>query len=179
MKPSFLYRFAALIVILAGCSNLFGQEPDSIPALTIDPQSSIGALGLQPGTIVHVRGSIVDGDETGYRAHMGSYLLRVEKIEGQPVKDEIVLSFEDRTGTVPNTDFKLNELVHGKTTGVITHEELQALKKQFVGKTLDLVLYETGHFIGFPQGYFDYQPLQSGTGFHFENYLVIISNKHP
>ena len=54
--------------------------------------------------------------------------------------------------------------------------QIDTIKKKYAGQKLTLMAYETGHFTGIPASYFNYQPIRQDNGFHFRQYLIVVSN---
>ena len=134
-------------------------------------------LEIPYGTIVEIKAKVVNGDDLESKAYMGTYLLKVLEINGKRVKNVPLLHFEDETGAVPQDNFQLYKYLNGEEANGLTSEEIADLQKQFIGKKLNLMVYESGMFTGAPNGYFDYQPIKSTTGFYFKHYLVVVQRK--
>jgi hypothetical protein len=179
-----------LLVAVVFSQVVFSQEEaDSV--LAIEPSADslkytsvskslmlMGELGLPLGTITTIQCRIYDGDETQMWMYQNVYLLEILKVNGKRVKKGLIIRHEDLSGQVPNGDFELFKLLYGKETGSIDMEQGAKMKKEYAGKKFNLVVYETGAFVGMPDGYFDYMPIRQGTGFYFDNYLIVLKNEN-
>lgn len=118
---------------------------------------------------------VVRGEDVKKKFYKGTYLLKVESVNGKKITEPILIPFQDKTGQLPGDHFELYKSEHKQQPGIIEESEIRKLEMNYVGIRCSIVAFETGQFIGFPEGYFDYQPIQSGTSFHFEHSLVVIS----
>lgn len=151
----------------------FAQAIDSKQFLS--PDSLKPHLSVPFGKICSMEVVVVRGDDLKLKVYEGTYLLKVQSVNGEKLPEPILFSFQDKTGRLPGSFGELYRSNHKKSTGAIAVKEIQRLELNYVGRHYLIVAYETGQFIGFPEGYFDYQPIQSGTSFHFENSLVVLS----
>ena len=67
-------------------------------------------------------------------------------------------------------------MIYDRMPPSIPGKQIDKMKRTYVGKKFTLMAYETGHFTGMPKDYSKYKPIRAGRTFHFQNYLVVISN---
>jgi len=132
-------------------------------------------LNIPFGTIAKLDVEIYDGDSLHRKGDEGTYLLKINSINGKQQIDTLLMIFEDETEQLANEDFALYKLIYGKKANSLTGIRIDKMKKNYVGKKLTLMAYETGRFTGIPKDYFKYRPEIADKDFHFENYLVIVS----
>jgi hypothetical protein len=110
------------------------------------------------------------------KAYQGTYLLKINYVNDKKINDTLLLTFTDETETLANDDFSLYKLTYGKKAKSLTNTQIEKMKKNYVGKKLTVMAYETGHFTGIPKAYFKYRPIRADRDFHFEHYLAVVSN---
>ncbi|HPF38830.1 MAG TPA: hypothetical protein P5081_18500 [Phycisphaerae bacterium] len=153
-------------------------EPPSIASLTANPV--IGSLGLPLGTVAEIRATIVDGDDLRMKAYQGAYLLRVTNVDGRPLEPSRVKEF-----SVPpfigvklaNDDFRLHKIKTGAEAKSLDANQVEDLKKGYVGKEVRLAVYETGAYSGMPRNLSDDVPVWQSTDFVFSTWLVILADR--
>ena len=133
-------------------------------------------LGHSFGDILNLKVEIIHGNSLKRKALEGLYLMKILEVNNKPVEGNVYMTFVDETGKFPRGCFELYNYLYGKETGSLTSDQVNVIEKQYLGKKANVIAYETGAFTGVPDGYFNYQPLRSSTGFYFESYLVVISN---
>ena len=104
----------------------------------------------------------------------GNYLLKIFKIDDKLISENLILNFKDETKDVPSDNFELYKYLYGKSTEVISGDEIKEMKNRYVNKKLELVIHETRQFDGVPDGYFKYRPVMAATDFGFSTHLVIV-----
>lgn len=154
--------FLSIIITCCTSYKLFGQ--------TIKEK-----LNVPFGTLVKMQVEIVDGSTTMSKEYQGHFLFRIISVDNNMLSIPVVIEFNDETGIFPNDLFQLYQFIFNKEPESIDSEEGKEMKKQYVGKVVDIVAYESGKFIGVPDNYFKYQPAKQAVGFHFRNYLVVVS----
>lgn len=166
------------IILLILSIPMFGQVNQAIrDSLEFTKPNIVSSTLDYPfGTLLTMEVLIVDGDEIQLKQYQGVYLLKIISIENKKVDNPIILTFRDETGKFPNDLFKLYKYLYGNDIGSITSKIQKEMKKRCVGKMFKVIAYETGEFIGIPDGYFQYQPIRQDTGFHFDNYLIIVAD---
>jgi len=109
------------------------------------------------------------------KVYQGLFLFKVNAIDDKPQNDTLLIPFIDETGQFANNIFELYKLTYRKSKTSISAQQIDRIKKTYVGKKFTLMAYETGKFTGLPQDYLKYRPTRTDTNFHFQNYLVVIS----
>ena len=132
-------------------------------------------LNIPFGTITKLNIEIYDGDSLQMKGYEGTYLLKVNSVNGKTINDTLLLTFTDETEDLANDDFGLYKLTYGKAAKSLASSQVDKMKKKYVGKKFTLMAYETGHFTGMPNEYFKYRPIRADRSFHFEHYLVVVS----
>jgi hypothetical protein len=136
----------------------------------------LGRLGVPLGKVVEIEASVIDGSSLGTKSTDGRYLLGVTKVGATVSKDSIICDFRLCPGSdakLANNDFSLYELKTGKEAGSLTGEEIENLKRDYVGRTYHLLVYELGTFRGIPKNL----PLEltwQDTGFGFYTSLIVL-----
>ncbi len=132
-------------------------------------------LNIPFGTIATLQVEVYDGDSLQMKGYEGTYLFKVNSVNGKAINDSLLLTFTDETDELPNDDFSLYKLTYGNTEKSLTSTQVDKMKKKYVGKMFTLMAYETGHFTGMPNDYFNYRLIRADRSFHFEHYLVVVS----
>jgi hypothetical protein len=142
----------------------------------------ITKLGIPFGEIAKLEVEVYDGDTLLRKTYQGTFLLKINSINGKPLTDTLILRFTDETKTLASDDFGFYELMYKKKTGSISYEQAAKIRKKYVGKKFIFMAYETGQFKGTPDEYFDYKPTIPGVpkyfatrSFYFEHSLVLVS----
>lgn len=144
MRP-ILVTLLLLVTIKANSqSNTSINQPGNTTDFVIKPR-----LGIPFGTIAKLEVQFFDGDNLRLKAYRGTYLLKINSVNGKAVKDTVILDFTDETKSLIDAD---------------------ATEK------LTIMAYESGSFIGIPKNYFDYQPVRQDQGFYFRHNLIVVSN---
>ena len=120
-------------------------------------------------TIEIVRGELLDAVYYG-----SSYVLKIKSVEGKSVGGNVILDFEDKTGHFPRNGFDLHKYLYGKEVGSMGRDTEERMNKEYVGRTYEVIAYESGEFTGIPNGYSNYIEPVADFGFHFKNYIVIV-----
>lgn len=178
MQASFINKLLALakvIVVLLLPLYSFTEShaqpaSDSSHVLSITPQ-----LPTAFGAIVMVKAEIIDGASLMTKELQGEFLLKITKVDSLTLVTPLVMRFTDETGQWPNDLFALHELLYKRKVRSIDAEKSALIKKQYVGKTVNLIVYETGAFTGKPKDYHKYADIRQDVAFHFSNHLVIIN----
>jgi len=173
---------SALVFLAAGCAT---DRKDAASATRPSASSLaehpiVGTLGVPLGTVVEIRAVIVAGSETRMKEYQSSYLLRVSKVDGQPLSLPPLMKF-----SVPgfvsvklvNDDFDLYELKNGKKTGSLDSSQIEKLQKGYIGKQVRLAVYETGGYSGIPANLPSDVPIWQDHGFGFYTSLVILAER--
>ena len=165
------YSFILIIYFACFSSKMsFGQD-------TIRPKQVVKEKLTVPfGTLVKMNVEIVDGEELNDKGHQGSFLFRVKSVDSVILSKPIMFEFKDETGKFPNDEFELYKYLYGKKIGAISSDQIENMKKKYVGKEFNIVAFETGEFIGIPNGYFKYQEVRQDYGFHFRHYIIVVAD---
>lgn len=151
MKSRIVY--AVVIASLAFSGERIADRP-KITAAEIAAADVLGSLGEPLGTCFRIKATITKGDNLN-KGEGGAYFLTVTEVENQKLKSPIrtrfgVHRFATKKVKLANNDFELYELRMGKKASSLTHEQVVQLQKDYVGKSVSLVVYETGSFNGIP-----------------------------
>lgn len=128
------------------------------------------------GTLLKMEVEVFDGDLTKLREYQGAYLFKIKTVDNKQTADTLLMTFRDETRKFPTNNFELYKYLYDKDTGSISSNQVNKMKKEYVGKIFNIVAYETGEFTGIPKGYFEYQEVKADKEFHFQNYLVVVAN---
>lgn len=142
-----LIRFVVTMAVLGLASPVLAQEGEPVKVSDIRAQGVTGDLGLPLGTLVTVEGIVVDGDELRTQATSGRTLLRVEKVGETELPTPVMYPFPE------NSD----------------------LERPAAGESFSGVVYETGGFVGAPEGLFEHVEPFATVGFHFQTRLVWVA----
>lgn len=175
------YISTALIafLLIAGLTGLRAadNEPKSIPAESLNAIQVIGKLGVPLGKVATVRATVVDGDSLRTKADSGSYLLKITEVNGIKLDTQPIVDFALAPGSnvkLANGNFALYELKTGEEAKSLTSEQIEKLKKDYVGKSFLLQVYELGGFTGIPANMPKEVAVWQDTGFHFQTYLRVL-----
>ena len=165
------------LILLAFWSNSQNQSSPSSSHGDTDTTASIATkLNIPFGTIAKLEVEVYDGDSLQMKSYQGTYLLKINSVNGRKISETLLLTFIDETEELAKDNFELYKLTYGKTTKSIADKQVDKMKKKYVGGKLTIMAYETGRFTGIPTDYFKYRPVRADRSFHFENYLVVVSN---
>jgi len=171
-------HFLSLFLILpAFWSNSQNQTSPSSSHGDTDTTATIATkLNIPFGTIAKLEVEVYDGDRLQMKSDQGTYLLKINSVNDRKIGDTLLLTFIDETEELAKDNFELYKLTYGKTAKSISDKQIDKMKKKYVGSKLTIMAYETGRFTGIPADYFKYRPARADKNFHFENYLVVVSN---
>ena len=170
-------HFLTLILLQVGLCSYAQTEPKLISSQLDSSKSAITTkLNIPFGTISKLSVEVYDGDKLQRKEYQGVFLFRVNSINDKPQNDTLLMTFVDETGEFANDNFELYKLTYGKSANSISSKQIDKMKEKYVGKKFILMAYETGQFTGMPKDYFKYRPIRADRSFHFQNYLIIVSN---
>ena len=170
-------HFLTLILLQAGLWSYAQTETKFISSQLDSSMSTITIkLNVPFGTISKLDVEIYDGDKLQMKEYQGVFLFRINSINDRPQNDTLLMTFVDETGQFANDDFELYKLTYGKSATSISSKQIDKMKEKYVGKKFILMAYETGQFTGIPKDYFKYRPIRADRNFHFQNYLIVVSN---
>jgi hypothetical protein len=170
-------HFLTLFLTLTGFWGNSQNQPAHIGSQNNTSNATVTTkLNVPFGTIVKLEVEIYDGDSLQMKEYQEAYLLKINSVNDKQQIDTLLMTFEDETEELANDNFQLYKLIYGKAAKSLSSKQIDKMKKNYVGKKLTLMAYETGHFTGMPKDYFKYRPISAGRSFYFQNYLVIVSN---
>ena len=145
-----------------------------------EPWPPIGKLGVPLGTLVEIKGEIVDGNSYARKAWTSSYLIEVSHINDAVLDKKRLLRFALAPYPklpYPNESLALYELKKGhKAKGWVDSKEIAELQKGYVGKQIHLRVWEKGMFSGIPQNMPADSMLWQDHGFGFSTWLVLLED---
>ena len=127
------------------------KQVRAISVSDLTEQPVVGWLGHPLGKIVTIEGLIADEDYRKMKVDLGHILLRVQTVNGKPLKEEEIFHFEP---------FRWAEV-----------------EKPKVGAKFKYTGYETGSFTGVPAEAFKYVPPVATTGYGFTTSFVILRDE--
>lgn len=185
------------ILFIAGTDHPTTTPKINFAALNQYPV--VGKLGVPLGTITEIQATIISADELQRREnppeefnqkyYWGTYLLEVTAVGGKPLRNTQLLpigSIEkfvlSKTGkliaaSIAKNGFELFELKHGKKAEWLSEEQMPELEKGFVGKQVNLVVYETGSFWGSIKDIDKYTIPSSNPSFRFTTSLSVLAER--
>ncbi len=149
--------YFSMAIAVGVASTMFGddmpQKLESISSASLNQRDVMGELNLPLGKVTQVMATMISGDSTRSKARAGLYLLQVHAVAGMVLPSKPLLEFEVDPGV-----------------------KVKELEKNYVGKKVKLVVYETGHYTRIPE--------HSNTGvagvpFRFRTYLVVLDKLDP
>jgi len=176
--------FTVIITIIA-CTLVAradDQAPKSISVESLDTIPVIGMIGVPLGKVATVRATVVDGESLGMKASQGHYLLKITEVDGTKLNSEPIIRFSLAPGSevqLASNNFELYELKTGKKAESLTDEQMVAFKKDYVGRSLLLQVYELGGFSGIPKNMPKEVMIWQDRGFGFRTYLRVLREVAP
>jgi len=162
-----------LSLVIAGCYPATSTSRQDVDKSNL----SIKEYLKHPlGTLLKMEVEVYDGDLTERKEYEGIYLFKINTVDNKQTTDTVLMEFRDETGKFPANSFELYKYLYGKDAGSISSEQINKMKREYVGKVFSIVAYESGEFTGMPKGYSEYQGEKAGMGFHFQNYLVVVAD---
>lgn len=177
---------AVTVALSMTCWVVCGEDPiteTARPKLTLNQIKThdlIGEMGIPLGQCVRVRATIVKGSRT--KSDTGRYFLDVTHVESIPLEKPVQMTFrvhqfaEERV-QVANDGFSLVELRTGEKPSRVSSDKIEEYEVGYVGKKVELLVYETGMFDGFPRGLKDSS--WQGGGYQFFNWLMVMKQFNP
>lgn len=173
------FLLCALAVLGVG-SIAFSQDATGEPAITAGELSDrpvIGRLGVPLGTVTEIQAEIFAGRELRQKRYMSDYLLKVTHVAGKELARTRLLKFSvPRIADVnlAANPFDLYELRNGKRATGLDDAQIVRLEEGYVGKTVRLVVYETGGFSGIPRNMPEGVTSWADVSFSFSTSLVVL-----
>ncbi len=172
-----------VVVIVAFANTVLGQERSDEPPITLeelDRRTVIGKLGLPLGTVVEIDAEITAGSELRLKGYQSLYLLNVTHVDGKKLNAPPLLRFSiPRFASVKlaNHTFSLYEMKHGTKARSLDSSQIAELEKDYVGRSVRLVVYEVGSFHGAPNDLPKDVPEWADFGFHFSTSLIALAQR--
>ena len=154
-----------------------------------DEWSPIGKLGVQLGTVVEVKGKIVDGNSLNCKSSQCLYLIEVSEVNNSVITNKLYMEFRHAPGTTiidyPSDHFALYKRKTGKeppkfkwsgTIPTIENMNIEALQTEYVGSSVHFLAWESGMFDGIPNNLPEGTPLWSDGSFGFRSWLVLLDD---
>lgn len=175
------------ICLASGCT--FRAEPensrakpaqDSWTVEEFNDHKILGHMGVPLGECVEIEATIIAGHSLHTKSDDGHYLLRVDSVEGKHLDKPPTLNFQVPAfvdAALVNNDFLLYEWKKGKKPSTLDSSEIAELEKDYVGKAVRLVVYESGGFSGIPDTLPKDVPDWQDKGFGFTTYLIVLKQR--
>ncbi|MDD5705723.1 MAG: hypothetical protein PHR35_07340 [Kiritimatiellae bacterium] len=170
-----------VLLILASCSIQAAENsPEGTTLNYRELQKNvvvIGALDKPLGDAAVMDGTIVAGASLNRLELEDRYLIEVKSVDGKPLQSSVVLPFKIPSFAdvaIADDIFSLRRLRTGRNTGVLTSVEIKELEKGYVGTGVHLLVYEEGHFSGFPRHLPEDVAAWQGVGYGFSTCLVVL-----
>lgn len=140
----------------------------------------IGTLGVPLGEVVEVQAIIVSGSETRAKVLDGRYLLRIESINSTALGKSVTKTFiiwPHSHVKIANDHWTLHELKTGRKAKSFNSGQIKELEKDYVGKRVKLLVYESGSFEGTPDRMPEDVITGADFGFRFLTYLIVLKDR--
>lgn len=155
MRTSYYYGAAAIVVVMTVLASVYAQsgKPDKqlppIPLEDIHERGIEGRLKVPLGTIVDLRGQVVENRSKEKAYSADRYFFSIVEINGKRI---------GRTTVFPSSEMQMPKEA----------DDFQ------VGDSFHCVGYETGGFQGSPESEFNYVPSYATRKFHFGTGIVVL-----
>jgi hypothetical protein len=182
-----IFLYCKYAVALCGAFFLqivgHGQEKPSRVVSVAELNSRIveitGRLGLPLGTVVEVEATIVDGSTITRRPDLRwEFVLSVEKVNGKLLAVPTVFNFRvpGMSGGIVSRHDDLPE-INGRRSyqKKPTEDELEEMKRRYVGTRYKLALFEIGEVGTHPRILPDDCPTWSDWRDYFQTYVVVLA----
>jgi hypothetical protein len=144
--------FVLAVALLSAVGSAQTIPPTPLSLQEVQERGIEGILGVPLGTVVEVRGKIIENQAKSKRFAGDPYVLSIVEINGKQLR----------------RDFSSSNL------------KVPRYKRGFqVGDSFHLFAYETGGFTGIPNDEFKYVESYAGQKFHFETDLVVLKVNEP
>jgi hypothetical protein len=177
---SILLSFALVIATVGIAQDDAAKEPITLEEL--HSRGVLGQLGVPLGTAVEIKAEVVSGDSTRRKALQGVYLLRVTQVGGKELAAPPLMHYTVKFGRIeipncPRDSFF--ESPRDKEAERIESARIAELEKSYVGKVVQLLVYEGGLFVGIPEQLPEDAPQWQGSGFRFLPTLEVLDERGP
>ena len=168
------------IVMLASSSVGFSQEATNGPIeIVVLNRLPVIVNRLVPlGTAIEIEAQIISGRKLRRKAYGSSYLLKVTHVGGKELDNCPLLTFSVPafiSVRLTNHTFGLHKLKTGKKAETLYSTQIEQLEKGYVGRTVRLLVYEDGQFIGIPRNLPKDFPVWADVGFGFSTSLIVLA----
>lgn len=167
-------------IISTSCVYIAHAEEKSVESITaesLNTISVIGEIGVPLGTVATVKATVTDGDSLQMKYYQGKYILKITEVNGVKLASEPMVEFSLAPGVevkLANDNFELYEMKTGEKAKSLTGEQTEDLKKDYVGSTIMLQVYELGYYSGIPDNMPKEVEIWQDTGFRFSTYLRVL-----
>jgi hypothetical protein len=128
------------------------RRPEPINVADLNERPVIGMLGQPLGTVVTIKGDVVDGSKIRIKDLSGKPVLQVARVNGQPVESRPILQFDS---------------FRSESSGVAPA----------IGTHFAYLAYENGEFGGLPNEAREYVGPVASLGFRFRTKLVLLRDE--
>ncbi|WP_425396170.1 hypothetical protein [Aeoliella sp.] len=172
-----------LVMVAVFCAPAIAQQEPAEKPITIDElkrRQVVGELGVPLGTAVEARAIVISGRELGGKGDDSIYLLKVTHVDGKELEQPRLMEFSVPgfvNAEVANDWTALYEMRTGKKPRSVSSEQMAELEKGYVGKIVNLAVYEVGYYSGMPWELPRGAPIVQSRGFHFATYLRVLVDR--
>lgn len=169
-------------MFLAATPAIAQQAPAEKP-ISLDEISRrqvVGDLGVPLGTVVEIRATVFAGSELNSKGYDSIYLLKVTHVDGRELERPQLMEFSVPgfvRAEVVNDSFDLYEMKMGQKARGLSSEQIAELEKGYVGKSVNLTVYEVGRFTGLPHKMPRGAPVWQDRAFHFATSLTVLVDR--
>ena len=175
--------FLLLPLGLIGCVSVPNSpttQPSAISLQDLRSRPVIGELGQPLGKCFDIEGTVYLGSDLHDKGAEGRYLIRVTTVNGKPLDKPVLMKFAVPgfvQSSLASNDFALYEKQSGQPAHNLASDEVTAMRKGYVGKTVRATVYEVGEFSGIPSGMPSNAPVWQDRFFWFQTWLVILVDR--
>jgi hypothetical protein len=181
-----------VFVLFAGCQTAAPTSPQTatatpIAARDLTTRPVIGKFGKPLGVVFEIEATIYRGSDIGTKMDDGRYLLRVVKVDGNPLPEPVLTEFAVPgfvRSDLASEEMELFEKTHPEAANKpmsdtepahgVSSDQIRDAEKRCVGKTVHLSVWETGRFSGIPSNMPKHAPVWQDTGFWFFTEVLVL-----
>jgi hypothetical protein len=156
------------------------SQVTSISFDDLNDRPVIGRLGQPLGRCMEIEATLFNGDDLRTKGDEGRFLLRVIKVNGQTIREPVLIPFvvpgfvaTDLFTSEDELDHKRKEIEEPE----LTPEQFKTLVKTISARTQRLCVYEEGGFSGMPATMPKDAPGWQDHGFGFGTWLVVLVDR--
>lgn len=156
-------------------------ESRPISVTELNQRSVVGRLGIPLGTASEIEAEIISGEALRQKRYAGRYLLKVTKVGDKTLETPVPMEFYVPgfiSVQLASDVHELYELKNGDEPRIIDTAMLPELEKDYVGRNVNLCVYESGGFSGIPENKPADVPIWQGTAFHFSTHLTVLAERN-